>query len=215
MNDVSGATLPLSLFLERVHSQIFGEFPLWQDQEGKIWGRVFKTRISSLFAPVVLQNGERLAYLGQIELVDDWGTPLAFEGLFNLVRDDGLVRLDRFCRSLHVLNRPEPDELLFLPIHPQLPLVVNTDHGQAFELILNFFGISTSQIVICLPTEVTQNPELAQRVSANYQLRGYQVAWVNMDDQIPMNQVQNVDWALARAENQWLATPLCISDKSA
>lgn len=191
----------LTPFLEQVHDRLFAEFPLWQDEAGQVWGRVFKNQLGSAYVPVQDAQGQRLGMAGLTRVSDSTDTPLAAEALFRLVRDEGLVRLDRFCRTLHVLNRPPAAGLLFLPIHAGLPRAVSSDHGQVFEHILHFLGLGTADIVITVPAGVVAEPELATRISHNYRHRGYRVAWTGVPDGAPFEP----DWWLQLEPGRWQA----------
>jgi EAL domain-containing protein (putative c-di-GMP-specific phosphodiesterase class I) len=89
-----------------------------------------------------------------------------------------LVKFDRICRTLHLLNFRQiyaESGLLFLNVHPQLLLSVNA-HGKVFERILHSHSIPTNRVVIEINESViTQDSQLKEAVE-NYRERHYQIA---------------------------------------
>ena len=197
---------PLAAFLEQVHDQLFAEFPLWQDASGHARGRVFKNELSSIWLPVRNQSGHLVGHAGVTCATDSAGKVVPVEALFRLVRDDGLVRLDRFCRTLHVLNRPHGTLPLFLDIHPLLPRSVSTEHGQVFLPILDFLGIQPAQVIITLPPAVVQDPSLLGRVSRNYRNHGYGLAWSGRQGQEQPPPSERPDWWIRPHATYWHAS---------
>lgn len=169
-------TTLLPRFLHAVHDPLFGEFPLWLS-EGQARGRVFKNEVGTEWLPVATEHGRGDGWLARTTAVDATGAAVPVERLFSLLRDDGLVRLDRFCRTLHVLNRPADTRRLYLPIHPDLPASVSGEHGQVFERVLSFLEVPPARITIVLPAAAARVVDLAERVTANYRRHGYGVVW--------------------------------------
>lgn len=197
---------PLAPFLEQVHDQLFAEFPLWQDIDGQARGRVFKNELSSHWLPVLDDSGQLVGHAGVTTAHDSAGQVTPLEALFRLVRDDGLARLDRFCRTLHVLNRPATHLPLFLGIHPLLPSSVSTEHGQVFQHILDFLGIGAAQVVITLPAPVVDDAALLERVTGNYRHHGYRVAWIARYGPRAATAAATPDWWIQPHQDVWHAS---------
>ncbi len=97
-----------------------------------------------------------------------------------------LVKFDRICRTLHVLNYQHAFQekgLLFLTVHPDL-LISVTEHGKVFERILHAYALPTERVVIQIRdysiTEqnenlVTYERQLASAIE-NYHDHGYKIA---------------------------------------
>lgn len=137
-------------------------------------------RLKSAFQPVVERtSGKVLGYeallrpsLGDVQSV----TP---EFAFSFADQSGkLVKLDRVCRVLHMLNYltlPEEKGLLFLNVHPKLLISVNA-HGRVFERVLHAHSVPTFRVVIeVLENAVEIDKHLADAIG-NYKDRGYQIA---------------------------------------
>ena len=96
-----------------------GEFHLRQDQRGHVIGDFYKCRLGSVFQPLFSATGRRVVGHVARERCDGWGTtPYRAWDIFSMIAgDSALVRLDRLCRTLHVLNyfsRVRSDLKLFL-----------------------------------------------------------------------------------------------------
>lgn len=100
-----------------------------------------------------------------------------------------LVKFDRLCRTLHVLNYQyvfNKNGLLFLSVHPDL-LISVTEHGKVFERILHDYALPTEHIVIqiqdFMTTEQYENSAIYERklndAIRNYHDRGYKIAIEN------------------------------------
>lgn len=203
--------LPLTPFLEQVHDKLFAEFPLWQDAAGRALGRVFKNELSSDWLPVRDEGGRVIGQAAITAVHDSAGAAIPVDALFRLLRDDGLARLDRFCRTLHVLNRTAGDLPLFLAIHPLLPRSVRTEHGLVFQRILEFLGIDAAQVVITLPAAVVQDAALLERVTGNYRNHGYGVAWMAGGPR-PGSVALAPDWWIQPQQQEWHASRSANSD---
>ncbi len=158
-----------------------GEFRLRQDERGRVIGDFYKCRLSSVFRPVFAASGrEVLAHEARVRC-DGWGDDSVSPwGIFSMIAgDSALVRLDRLCRSLHILNyfgRSSSDQLLFLRVEPRLLASVKHDHGRVFGEVLRQCGVGPSRVVIEIPGEATEDRELVERASENYRSRGYRIA---------------------------------------
>lgn len=149
--------------------------------DGRVLGRFLSAHLTSLFQPIVEVSSDRV--VGSEAFVrchngDEIG--LSPWNLFSLVADDDtLVGLDRLCRTLHVLNHPEPpesDALLFLNVHGRLLPAVAEDHGHAFRRVLIALDRPSANIVIETPATACADPKRLAFVLSNYRLNGFKVA---------------------------------------
>lgn len=148
--------------------------------DGRVIGRFLSANLTSLYQPIIEIASDRV--IGSEAFVrchnaDEVG--LSPWNLFSLVADDDtLVGLDRLCRTLHVLNNPEPiehDALLFLNVHGRLLPAVAEDHGHAFRRVLMALDRPSANIVIETPTAACADPKLLAFVLSNYRLNGFKV----------------------------------------
>jgi EAL domain-containing protein (putative c-di-GMP-specific phosphodiesterase class I) len=98
--------------------------------------------------------------------------------------DAPLVRFDRLCRAVHVLNYfsgHSHEANLFVTVQPRLLEAVKDDHGRAFKRILDIIGMETSRVVIEIPAEANRNWKLLKHVISNYRSHGYRIA-INHND---------------------------------
>ncbi len=89
-----------------------------------------------------------------------------------------LIKFDRVCRTLHTLNflnLSSDKGRLFLNVHPQLLVTVNS-HGKVFERVLHDYSLSTSQVVIEIPESAVEQEDLLEYAIKNYRERGYKIA---------------------------------------
>jgi len=158
-----------------------GQFHLRQDQRGRVIGDFYGCRLSSAFQKVFGADG--LSVIGHDARIrcDGGGeNTLSPWGIFSMIASDAaLVRLDRLCRSVHILNYfsyAQAGYALFLRVEPRLLKSVKHDHGRIFGEVLEHCGIATSKVVIVIPREATADGDLLARVTANYRSRGYGLA---------------------------------------
>lgn len=107
-----------------------------------------------------------------------------------------LVKFDRICRTLHLLNFRQiyaESGLLFLNVHPQLLLSVNA-HGKVFERILHSNSVPTDRVVIEInESSISEKSQLKEAVE-NYRERHYKIAIDHFgSDQSSLNHL----WKLA------------------
>lgn len=92
-----------------------------------------------------------------------------------------IVSLDRLSRTVHMLNYLLLDfseGTLFLHVHPEHILSVNSDHGAYFEEIIRACGLPLRRIAISLTLSITHLSQLnllLERLK-NYRKRGYAIA---------------------------------------
>ena len=144
--------------------------------------------LKSEFQPIYdVQNGELHGYEAILKpsLSDIQEATADFA--YSYAKASGkLVKFDRICRALHVLNYHHAFQekgLLFLTVHPDL-LISVTEHGKVFERILHAYALPTERVVIQIrdysTTEqnenlITYERQLASAIE-NYHERGYKIA---------------------------------------
>ena len=91
--------------------------------------------------------------------------------------DDESVELDRLCRMLHAINFFRQNEAeqadLYLNVHDRLLSAVSSNHGHAFQRILDALGLPIERIVLQLPTVTTNQSWLLNYVADNYRRNGF------------------------------------------
>jgi len=89
-----------------------------------------------------------------------------------------LVKFNRLCRTLHTLyylNMGSSKELLFLNVHPELLVAVNS-HGKIFERVLHVHSLPTYTVVIEIKESAVNEDKLLNDAIVNYRERGYKIA---------------------------------------
>lgn len=89
-----------------------------------------------------------------------------------------LIKFDRLCRTLHLLNSlalPAESGLLFVNVHPKLLAGVDV-HGRVFEQILNLYSVPTHKIVIEIRESAVASETSLRKAIENYRDCGYKVA---------------------------------------
>lgn len=152
------------------------------DAEGRALGRFFNCTMTSAFQPVrELQHGEVVAYEGLARSVSaaDEGLSL-WKLLDRAASDDESVELDRLCRMLHAINFFRQEDSgnadLYLNVHDRLLSAVSSNHGHAFQRILDALGLPVSRIVLLLPPVTAQQGWLLNYVADNYRRNGFRFA---------------------------------------
>jgi len=159
-----------------------GEFRLRQDERGHVIGDFYKCRLGSVFQPVFSATGRRVMGHEARVRCEGWGDEAVSPwGIFSrMASDSALVRLDRLCRTLHMLNyfgRARSGDLkLFVRVEPRLLTSVKQDHGKVFGEALGHCGVATSRVVIEIPVEAVGDRDLLQHAVTNYRARGYGIA---------------------------------------
>jgi EAL domain-containing protein (putative c-di-GMP-specific phosphodiesterase class I) len=159
-----------------------GDFNLRRDENGRLIGDFHHARLSSVFQPVLSTDGGRvLGHTARVRCETSQGSGISPWGVFSMIASDtALVRLDRLCRALHLLNyfdHASTEWLLWLRVETRLLVSVKQDHGKVFGHVMEHYcGIPTSRVVIELPPEATERPEALAVALANYRARGYRTA---------------------------------------
>jgi EAL domain-containing protein (putative c-di-GMP-specific phosphodiesterase class I) len=168
------AQLQEALFLD------LDEYVLEEPVDGEFTSRFLGVSLKSAFQPIYdTEAGEVLGHeaflrgmIGSVQEV----TP-AF--VFGFAEDSKkLVKFDRICRTLHLLNYREifkESGALFLNVHPELLLSVNA-HGKVFERILHANSVPTNRVVIEINESAILNDVKLQDAVENYRERKYQIA---------------------------------------
>jgi len=107
------------------------------------------------------------------------GNPIAPPAAFRQAEvAERLVKFDRLCRTLHTLNYLNMgigNGLLFLNVHPELLVAVNS-HGKVFEHVLHQHDMPTSEVVIEINESAVNDVKPLAAAIANYRERGYKIA---------------------------------------
>ena len=94
--------------------------------------------------------------------------------------DDESVELDRLCRMLHAINFFRQEDNggadLYLNVHDRLLSAVSSNHGYAFQRILDALDLPIARIVLLLPPVTAQQGWLLNYVADNYRRNGFRFA---------------------------------------
>jgi EAL domain-containing protein (putative c-di-GMP-specific phosphodiesterase class I) len=155
---------------------------VWLDRNGQALGRFFNCTITSAFQPIRENGSARVvAYegLARSASADDAGLSL-WKLLHHAASDDESIELDRLCRMLHAINFFRQEEAgaadLFLNVHDRLLSAVSSNHGYAFQRILDALGLPMARIVLQLPATSAQQGWLLNYVADNYRRNGFRLA---------------------------------------
>jgi len=173
----------LQSYLARLSDARIAATSIWLDAAGRAQGRFFNSTMTSAFQPVRrLDDGRVLAYEGLARSVsaDDQGLSL-WKLLDQAASDDESIELDRLCRMLHSINffrQHEADDQadLYLSVHTRLLSAVGSNHGHAFQRILDALGLPITRIVLQLPQVTPQQGWLLNYVADNYRRNGFRYA---------------------------------------
>jgi EAL domain-containing protein (putative c-di-GMP-specific phosphodiesterase class I) len=167
-------------YLARLAREADPQRPVYRTEEGQAAGLFYGARLASVFQPVIGAGGAQIGHSAYVRCHGDGAMELSPWQLFARAADDeGLVRLDRLCRTVHALNYfrvAAPAEQLFLAVEARLLVSVPDEHGRAFERVLTGLDVPTSRVTIVLPESVNDYPALMSPVIANYRYRGFRVA---------------------------------------
>ena len=165
------------------------DFGLEENPIGEFTSRFAGVHLSSAFQPIYnIQHSDLFGHEALLRprliATSEVATPDFAFGYAEA--SNNLIKLDRICRALHLLNYNlifEDKGLLFLNVHPTLLIIVN-QHGKVFERILHANSVPTDRVVIELKDFVTPKPDdsligyenkLASAID-NYHEHGYQIA---------------------------------------
>ena len=182
-NQTATSRTSVAILKEQLREALFldlDEYGLEEPQNGEFVSKFLGIDLGSAFQPIYdsaagdLFGHEALlrASLGHTQSVNP-------EFAFGFAEQSGrLVKFDRVCRTLHLLNfRRIYDEngLLFLNVHPELLLSVNA-HGRVFERILHAHSVPTQRVVIEIRESAIEPTKPLTEAVENYRGRGYQIA---------------------------------------
>jgi len=172
----------LNNYLARLSHQTEAGTSVWLDNEGRALGRFFNCTMTSAFQPLrELGSNKVVAYEGLARSVSSADQGLSLWRLLDhAASDDESVELDRLCRMLHAINffrQPEAEQSdLYLNVHDRLLSAVSSNHGHAFQRILEALGLPLSRIVLQLPTVTANQGWLLNYVADNYRRNGFRLA---------------------------------------
>lgn len=172
----------LNQYLARLSGQDNAATSIWLDPQGRAQGRFFNCTMTSAFQPVrELNQGRVVAYEGLARSVSaaDQGLSL-WKLLDHAASDDESIELDRLCRMLHAINffrqHDNGDADLYLNVHDRLLSAVSSNHGYAFQRILDALDLPIARIVLMLPQVTAQQGWLLSYVADNYRRNGFRFA---------------------------------------
>src|SRR5450830_312180 len=180
-----GARMPfpvLKNYLARLSHQTQAGTSVWLDGEGRALGRFFNCTMTSAFQPLrELDSGKLVAFEGLARSVSKADEGLSLWRLLDhAASDDESVELDRLCRMLHAINFFRQSEAeqsdLYLNVHDRLLSAVSSNHGHAFQRILDALGLPIERIVLQLPTVTPNQGWLLNYVADNYRRNGFRLA---------------------------------------
>jgi len=172
----------LDHYLARLSHQTQAGTSVWLDQEGRALGRFFNCTMTSAFQPLrELESGKVLAFEGLARSASKSDEGLSLWRLLDhAASDDESVELDRLCRMLHAINffrQPGAGQSdLYLNVHDRLLSAVSSNHGHAFQRILDALGLPIERIVLQLPTVTANQGWLLNYVADNYRRNGFRLA---------------------------------------
>jgi len=136
--------------------------------------------LSSVFQPIVdLRKNIPLGYEALLRAQDKKSISVAPPAAYHQAEvAERLVKFDRLCRTLHTLNflnMGPGNGLLFLNVHPELLITVNS-HGRVFEHVLHQHDVATRHVVIEIHEGAVSDEKLLAAAISNYRERGYKIA---------------------------------------
>lgn len=152
-------------------------------REGDVQAGYIGMQLRSVFQPVFdLAANAPLGYEALLRASGQKGNAIAPPLAFRKAEvAEKLVKFDRLCRTLHTLNYlnmgPGKD-LLFLNVHPDLLVAVNS-HGRIFEQVLHNRSLQTDKVVIEISDGAVSEDHLLNDAMVNYRERGYRIAMDN------------------------------------
>jgi len=179
--------MPLTDLVEYFNQRIsaeqgLAEYPLVL-RDGRVESRCGGHRLASEFHPV-RRAGRPEQVVGHDATIfaDPPQTSQAMaDKVFEEVDGGGAVKLDRLCRTIHMLNYlpvAHEDGYLFVHVHPRHVLGVKRDHGAYFEDVIFRCGLSPRRVVITVPVKPVYDQQLVRLLEGlkNYRQRGYATA---------------------------------------
>jgi EAL domain-containing protein (putative c-di-GMP-specific phosphodiesterase class I) len=151
------------------------------DERGWAAGQFYGCRLISEYQSIGSAQGrDALGWEAYVRVQARGGDALAPWSVFSLAADGpDLVRLDRLCRTLHVLNAApllEQGKLLFLNVHPLHIEAVQDGLGRVFADILAELGRSPHSCVIEIKAGEPREWTATLRHAGAFRERGFRVA---------------------------------------
>lgn len=148
--------------------------------EGDIEGSFIGLKLKSVFQPIYDTHVNKPAgFEALLRATDKKGERIQPPKAFDQAEIAGqLIKFDRVCRTLHTLNflnMSANNGLLFLNVHPQLLVTVNS-HGKVLERVLHDHSIATTRVVIEINESAVRQEDLLEYAIRNYRERGYRIA---------------------------------------
>lgn len=145
-----------------------------------VGARFLGLQLHSVFQPIVdVPSGKAFGYEALLRAFDAKGKAVPPPAAFNQAEiAERLVKFDRLCRTLHTLNYLNMGSdrgLLFLNVHPELLVAVNS-HGKVFERVLHNHSLPTGTVVIEINESAVSEEKRLSEAIGNYRERGYQIA---------------------------------------
>lgn len=172
----------LNNYLARLSHETLASTSVWLDNDGRAQGRFFNCTMTSAFQPLrQFDSGAVIAFEGLARSVSSADEGLSLWRLLDhAASDDESVELDRLCRMLHAINFFRQDAAsdadLYLSVHDRLLSAVSSNHGHAFQRILDALGLPISRIVLQLPVVTPNQGWLLNYVADNYRRNGFRLA---------------------------------------
>jgi EAL domain-containing protein (putative c-di-GMP-specific phosphodiesterase class I) len=136
-------------------------------------------KLASVFQSITAKDHRRFGYEALLRPSIGDLLPVEPKFVFRYLDDTGgLVLFDRICRTLHLLNFlafKQPQDLLFINVHPALLSRVDA-HGKVFEAIVHAHSVPVEQVVIELEESHLDDRHLLDRALRNFRERGFKIA---------------------------------------
>jgi len=168
---------------DQLHEALYldlDDYGLEQPRDGEFSSTFLGIRLNSAFQPIYdSAAGELFGHEALLRAFLGNDQEISPEFAFSFSAQSGrLVKFDRICRTLHLLNFRQIFQdtgRLFLNVHPELLLNVNA-HGKVFERILHANSVPTNRVVIeIMESAIEADGALAEAIE-NYRDRKYKIA---------------------------------------
>ena len=181
----------LSHFIRQVQTPYFSHFPIVSDGAGGYTGLFLKYRVGT----ELTQPRSRI-WLARTVFHAPTGHAVREETVIALCRaSETAVVLDRFARSIHLLNlmgRAESGHTVFLPVSQALIDGVDAGHGTVFRDIVDQLDLPC-HVGILLPATLAAQPGRLARIAASYQDNGFIAALPEDDGPRPLPRQRAVE----------------------
>lgn len=150
------------------------------ENHGELTSKFIGLQLNSAFQPIYdAEAGDFYGHEALLRPSLGGIQPATPKFVFSFAEESGkLVKFDRVCRTLHVLNYlqiADKNRPLFLNVHPKLLVSVNA-HGKVFERILHAHSVPTQQVVIEIQESAVEQEKHLSEAIENYKDRGYRIA---------------------------------------